>query len=80
MTKRFDGHDDVHQIVEKKKVDHLVLDEVIKRKQREITALHLHYNRVIRDCGRLLCSFQTESMGTVPDLNRIITTGIRHRK
>lgn len=42
--------------------------------QQQSYALRLNYVYLICDYGRLISSLQTNSIGTVPDLNGIITT------
>lgn len=42
--------------------------------QQQSYALRLNYVYLICDYRRLICSLQTNSIGTVPDLNGIITT------
>lgn len=44
--------------------------------QEQSSALHLNYVYLICDYRRLICSLQTNSVGTVPDLNGIITTEV----
>ena len=53
-----------------------MIEDEKQQQQQQICVLHLDYIKSICDYRRLICSLQTKSMGTVPDLNGIITTEV----